>query len=185
MSTAGRANKGPPCTGYEDHARAYCGNRDRDPALCPPHATARADLADFGLPSSPDHLQAGDAATFRLVQGARRVCQPAVAQGPDSRRRCGVRRQSWRGRRLCRAAAWHVRHDFIPDITSPAKAERIGGYGAQLVSRHAHRRCAGRQRNPRGRTGAMPFILDQAETMLGQGSVGMELEQDAPDSTRC
>jgi threonine dehydratase len=70
---------------------------------------------------------------------------------------------------------------FLPDITSPAKAERIGAYGAQL-------RIVGTQIADAlvacdrfvAETGAMsvhPF--DQVETMLGQGSIGMELEQDA------
>jgi len=72
---------------------------------------------------------------------------------------------------------------FLPDITSPAKAERIRGYGAQLViagTRYADALAASEARV--ARTGAMAVhAYDQAETLLGQGSVGMELEQDAPD----
>jgi threonine dehydratase len=70
---------------------------------------------------------------------------------------------------------------FLPDITSPAKAERIRDYGARLRITGTHIAdalvaCEAFV----AETGAMsvhPF--DQAETMLGQGSVGMELEQDA------
>jgi threonine dehydratase len=71
---------------------------------------------------------------------------------------------------------------FVPDITSPAKAERIKGYGAKLViagSRYADALAASEAHV--ARTGAMAIhAYDQAETLLGQGSVGLELEQDAP-----
>jgi threonine dehydratase len=72
---------------------------------------------------------------------------------------------------------------FLPDITSPAKIERIKGYGANLIfagSRYADALAASEDHV--ARTGAMAVhAYDQAETLLGQGSVGMELEQDAPD----
>ena len=69
---------------------------------------------------------------------------------------------------------------FLPDITSPAKAERIKSYGAQL--RIAGTRIADALATCNAwiaESGAMsvhPF--DQAETLLGQGSIGVELEQD-------
>jgi threonine dehydratase len=72
---------------------------------------------------------------------------------------------------------------FLPDITSPAKAERIGSYGARLViagERYADALAASETHVKQ--TGAMAVhAFDQAETLLGQGTVGMELEQDAPD----
>jgi threonine dehydratase len=72
---------------------------------------------------------------------------------------------------------------FLPDITSPAKAERIRSYGAKLVivgNRIADAFAASEAHVEQG--GAMPVHpFDQAETMLGQGTIGMELEQDAPD----
>jgi threonine dehydratase len=71
---------------------------------------------------------------------------------------------------------------FVPDVASPAKQERIKGYGAQLViagSRYADALAA--SEDYIARTGAMPIhAYDQTETLLGQGSVGLELEQDAP-----
>ena len=71
---------------------------------------------------------------------------------------------------------------FVPEITSPAKIERIKNYGARLViggSRYADALAAS-EAHVKG-TGAMAVhAYDQAETLLGQGSVGMELEQDAP-----
>ena len=72
---------------------------------------------------------------------------------------------------------------FLPDITSPAKVERIRSYGADLViagSRYADALAASEAHI--AATGAMPIhAFDQTETLLGQGTVGLELEQDAPD----
>jgi threonine dehydratase len=71
---------------------------------------------------------------------------------------------------------------FVPEITSPAKIERIRNYGARLViggSRYADALAASEAQVKK--SGAMPVhAYDQAETLLGQGTVGMELEQDAP-----
>ncbi len=71
---------------------------------------------------------------------------------------------------------------FVPSITSPAKAERIREYGATLVvggDRYADALAASEDHI--ARTGAMPVhAFEQAETMLGQGTVGLELEADAP-----
>ncbi len=72
---------------------------------------------------------------------------------------------------------------FVPGIASPAKAERIRGYGATLVvagERYADALAASEAHV--ASTGAMPVhAFDQPETLLGQGTVGLELEQDAPD----
>ena len=72
---------------------------------------------------------------------------------------------------------------FVPDITSPAKAERIKGYGAELMfagARYADALAASETHV--AQTGAMAVhAFDQPETLLGQGSVALELEQDAPD----
>jgi threonine dehydratase len=72
---------------------------------------------------------------------------------------------------------------FVPDITSPAKTERIASYGAQLViagSRYADALAASEAHV--AQTGAMPIhAYDQVETLLGQGTVGLEIEHDEPD----
>jgi threonine dehydratase len=72
---------------------------------------------------------------------------------------------------------------FLPDITSPAKAERIRNCGAKLViagSRYADALAASETHVEQ--SGAMAVhAYDQAETLLGQGTVGLELEHDAPD----
>ena len=72
---------------------------------------------------------------------------------------------------------------FVPDVASSAKQDAIRGYGAELViagSRYADALAASEAHIER--TGAMPVhAYDQAETLLGQGSVAMELEQDGPE----
>ena len=72
---------------------------------------------------------------------------------------------------------------FVPSITSPAKAERIRGYGATLVvagERYADALAASEAHV--ADSGAMPVhAFDQPETLMGQGTVGIELEADAPN----
>ena len=72
---------------------------------------------------------------------------------------------------------------FVPRITSPAKTERIRGYGAELVvagERYADALAA--SEDFVARTGALAIhAYDRAETMLGQGTVGLEIEDDAPN----
>lgn len=71
---------------------------------------------------------------------------------------------------------------FIPSVTSPAKAERIRRYGAELViagERYADALEA--SQSFAVTRGALPIhAFDQAETMLGQGTLGYEIEQDVP-----
>jgi threonine dehydratase len=143
------------------------------------------DLADFGLPSA--------AVTFKLevlqhsgsfkVRGAfanlllRKVPAIGVAAASGGNHGAAV---AYAAQRLGISATI-----FLPDITSPAKAERIRNYGAQL--RIAGTRIADALAACNSwiaESGAMsvhPF--DQAETLLGQGSIGMELEQDATVDT--
>jgi threonine dehydratase len=72
---------------------------------------------------------------------------------------------------------------FVPSITSPAKAERIREYGAALVivgERYADALAASEAHI--ALNGGMPVhAFDQVETLLGQGTIGMELEADASD----
>lgn len=72
---------------------------------------------------------------------------------------------------------------FVPTVTSPAKIERIRGFGAELVvggDRYADALAASEQFV--AERGALAIhAYDQAETLLGQGTVGLEIEQDAPD----
>ena len=72
---------------------------------------------------------------------------------------------------------------FIPKVASPAKIQQIAGYGAELViagERYADALASSEQWVER--SGAMPIhAFDQTETLLGQGTVGRELEHQAGD----
>jgi threonine dehydratase len=72
---------------------------------------------------------------------------------------------------------------FVPTISSPAKIRRIGDYGADLAvggERYADALAASEAWI--AQSGALPVhAFDQAETLLGQGSIGLELEEQAPD----
>jgi len=72
---------------------------------------------------------------------------------------------------------------FVPTISSPAKVERIRSYGADLViggERYAEALAASEAWA--AKTGALPVhAFDQRETLLGQGTLGLELEAQAPD----
>jgi threonine dehydratase len=72
---------------------------------------------------------------------------------------------------------------FVPCITSPAKIERIRGYGAELVvagDRYADALAA--SEDFIARAGALAIhAYDQPETIIGQGTVGLEIEKDARD----
>ena len=142
-----------------------------------------ADMADFGLPPGP--------LTFKLellqhsgsfkARGA--FANLLLRKAPPA----GVVAASGGNHGVAVACAAHrlgvPATIFVPDVASPAKQQRIRGYGAQLViagSLYADALAASESHMIR--TGAMPIhAYDQAETLLGQGSVGMELGQDAPE----
>jgi threonine dehydratase len=71
---------------------------------------------------------------------------------------------------------------FVPSVASPAKVERIRRYGAELViagDRYADALEASHEWIER--TGALPIHAYEAnETLLGQGTLGLELEEQAP-----
>jgi threonine dehydratase len=72
---------------------------------------------------------------------------------------------------------------FIPSVASEAKVQRIRDYGADLVitgDRYADALAASEAWVEQ--TGAMPVhAFDQDETMLGQGTIGIELDEQTPD----
>jgi len=141
-----------------------------------------ADLGDFGLPAAP--------VTFKLEMlqhsgsfKARGAFANLLLRKPPA---AGVVAASGGNHGV--AVAYAAQRlgipatIFLPDITSPAKAERIRSYGAKLVivgNRIADAFAASEAHVET--SGAMPVHpFDQAETMLGQGTVAMELE-DAGD----
>jgi threonine dehydratase len=72
---------------------------------------------------------------------------------------------------------------FVPAISSPAKMQRIRDYGAELVvagERYADALAASEAFV--ARSGALSVhAFDQVETLLGQGTIGSELEDQAGD----
>lgn len=74
---------------------------------------------------------------------------------------------------------------FVPEISAPAKKKLIQELGAELVvggARYADALAASEQ--AASESGAKVLhAYDQPETLLGQGSVGLELEQQAPGLT--
>ncbi|HTZ35514.1 MAG TPA: threonine/serine dehydratase [Stellaceae bacterium] len=72
---------------------------------------------------------------------------------------------------------------FVPKVTSATKLARIRSYGAELVVTgevYAEALAASERRI--AETGALSIhAYDQPETLLGQGSVGLELEADRPE----
>jgi len=74
---------------------------------------------------------------------------------------------------------------FVPSIASPAKIQQITDYGAELVitgERYADALAASEAWV--AQSGALPIhAFDQRETMLGQGTVGLEFEEQAAGLT--
>jgi threonine dehydratase len=141
------------------------------------------DAADFGLP--PHRL------TFKLellqhsgsfeARGAfanllmREVPPVGVAAASGGNHGAAV---AYAAMRLGRKATI-----FLPSIASPAKTQRIRDYGAELVIAGQHiadaiAACA----DWAATSHALPVHpFDQEETMLGQGTVALELADQAPD----
>ena len=71
---------------------------------------------------------------------------------------------------------------FVPKVTSPSKIERIRNSGAELVvTGDLYADALAASEAWIAESGAMRVhAFDSVETLLGQGSVGLELEQQAP-----
>ena len=140
------------------------------------------DAADFGLPSAPLALKlelmqhtgsfkARGAATNLLT---RPVPPAGVVAASGGNHGVAV---AWAAQRFGKPAKI-----FIPTVASPAKMERIRAYGAELVvtgERYNDALLASEQWV--AQSGALPIhAYEQRETLLGQGSVGLEVEEQAP-----
>jgi threonine dehydratase len=72
---------------------------------------------------------------------------------------------------------------FLPGVTSPAKAERVRSYKANLVvagERYADALAASERFG--AEHGALAVhAFDQPQTLLGQGTIGCEIDADLPD----
>jgi len=72
---------------------------------------------------------------------------------------------------------------FVPTVSSPAKVQRIRAYGADLaVVGDLYADALAASEAWVAETGALAVhAFDQVETLLGQGTLGMELARQAPD----
>ncbi len=142
----------------------------------------RADRADFGLPPGPlvlklEHLQ--HTGSFK-ARGAfanlllRDIPRAGVVAASGGNHGVAV---SYAARRLGVPA-----RIYVPAISSPAKTARIRGYGADLVvggDTYADALVACQDWAASG--GALTVhAYDQAETILGAGTLAAELAQQAP-----
>jgi len=72
---------------------------------------------------------------------------------------------------------------FVPSISSPAKIQRIRDYGADLMvggERYADALAASERWAAQSEALSV-HAFDQVETLLGQGTIGIELEQHTPE----
>jgi len=72
---------------------------------------------------------------------------------------------------------------FVPEVASTEKIDKIRGYGAELViTGEGYADALAASERWVEESGALPIhAYDQAETLLGQGTVGLEFEQQAPE----
>ncbi|MCV3207634.1 threonine/serine dehydratase [Mesorhizobium sp. YC-39] len=72
---------------------------------------------------------------------------------------------------------------FVPEVSPPAKLERIRGYGAELIvggARYAEALAA--SESFAEKTGALQIhAFNQEETLVGQGTLGLEIGRDLPE----
>ena len=72
---------------------------------------------------------------------------------------------------------------FVPEVSPPAKLERIRSYGAELIvggARYAEALAASERFAEE--TGALQIhAFNQEETLVGQGTLGLEIESDLPE----
>jgi threonine dehydratase len=148
-------------------------------ALISPHLRRTPVLElDAGVTVKLEHLQ--HSGSFK-ARGAlanlltRDVPSGGVVAASGGNHGCAV---AWAGQRL--GVQTRV---YVPTTSSPAKIERIRGYGADLVL--AGERYAGAlaaSLTYQAETGALAVhAFDSVQTLLGQGSVGLELGTQAPE----
>jgi threonine dehydratase len=141
----------------------------------------RIDAADFGLPSAPLTLKLEllqHSGSFK-ARGAfanllrRKIPKAGVVAASGGNHGAAV---AYAANKLGIPATI-----FVPSTSSPAKIERIRGYGATLIvegERYADALSAS-ERYIAETDAISVHAYDQVETMLGQGTVGLELEADA------
>jgi threonine dehydratase len=142
-----------------------------------------ADLADFGLAAQTIRLKLEllqHSGSFK-ARGAfanlltRAVPAAGVVAASGGNHGAAV---AYAARRLNMSA-----NIFVPTISSAAKLERIRSYGAEVhVVGERYADALVESERFAAATGALPVhAFEQVETLLGQGTLGQEIEQDCPD----
>jgi threonine dehydratase len=156
-------------------------------ALIRPHIrhtpVLRLDMADFGRPALPVDLKLElfqHSGSFK-ARGAfanlltREIPRTGVVAASGGNHGAAV---AYAAMRLGVPAAI-----FVPEVSPKAKTDRIRGYGAELVmggQLYAEALAASEARA--AETGALQIhAFNQPETLLGQGTLGKEIEADLPD----
>jgi threonine dehydratase len=143
----------------------------------------RVGAADFGLPPFPLALKLEllqHSGSFK-ARGAfanlilREIPEAGVVAASGGNHGAAV---AYAAMRLGRRA-----RIFVPTVSSPAKVERIRSYGAELTitgERYADALAAS-EIWAREKGAAPVHAFDQLETLCGQGTLGRELEAQAPE----
>jgi len=143
---------------------------------------AEFDAADFGLPSTRIALkleQLQRAGSFK-ARGAfanlllRKAPEAGVVAASGGNHGAAV---------ACAAQALGMpAHIYVPAISSPAKIARIREYGAKLVvGGDSYADAFSASEGYRTRSGALGVhAFDQRETILGAGTLGLEIEAQVP-----
>src|SRR5580698_10930892 len=143
------------------------------------------DRADLGLPSGPVTLKLESlqhSGSFK-VRGA--FTNLLLRDVPDA----GVAAASGGNHGAAVAYAASVlgipARIFVPEVSSPAKVSRIRSYGADLVIQgETYSDALAISQDWISASGALPVpAFDQPETILGAGTTGLELRQQAPAAT--
>ncbi|MER8404945.1 threonine/serine dehydratase [Mesorhizobium sp. M0185] len=142
----------------------------------------RVDMADFGRPPLPVDLKLEclqHSGSFK-VRGAftnlleRPVPAAGVVAASGGNHGAAV---AYAAMRL-----GHKATIFVPEVSPQAKLDRIRGYGAELIvggARYAE--ALGASESFAEKSGALQIhAFNQEETLVGQGTLGLEIEADLP-----
>ena len=143
----------------------------------------RVDMADFGRPSHAVDLKLEclqHSGSFK-ARGAftnlleRPVPKAGVVAASGGNHGAAVAHAAMR--------LGHKATIFVPEVSPQAKLDRIRGYGAELVvggARYAEALAA--SESFAEKTGALQIhAFNQEETLVGQGTLGLEIEADLPE----
>jgi hypothetical protein len=132
------------------------------------------DARELGLEGGPAHAQVRADAALGLVQGARRVRQPAdAARCPSGASSAAVGRQSRASRsRTPRGRSACGRRSSCRACPRPPRSSASADYGADLeVGGAAYAEALAASELWQARSGALPVhAFDQVETLLGTGT---------------